>query len=659
MLNWLTGARITDVAEDLNHMPHGEPDDVSRFEEPPETPAPVFAVRAFKQAIFGTPAPQMPTRPAPRERRPSIQEQRRPMPAEARPVLEPPNGREPFSDNAPSSPTKPGILMTPGTQSKNRKQVSFGAQVVDNEGKRGRVTRVGSSNEIPGKFPSPFTPKVEDVPEPRTRTRLTAALLDARESVRGKPKPKARDDADITLDVMEPRSESGRYWKAEYESYAENSEKEIKKLVMKQRITKDFAQAKDEEKTQVTLKLEAEYKRHQEKEKQWELQMQDMKEKLRQAMAENAKTSMESAVLKRQLEGLKHELESKNATSDKVVVDTVEPVRMEKRQSIDEEELSRPMSFGNTTRLAIAQFGEPENLPSFSHAPATAKVLPRRRSHRERTLSANDSSADHVPSELLFDGLLNGGSKQEPKHSTPRSRSHTHTLASGLAIKDLLNTVPAHPQKNTTNVAPKTSTFLEVPKIKVEPKKSRDRANRGASVGNGTIKTATRTPTRELQSGRTRRPSGEASFGSSTVLQDRDANSPKAPLNVAYVEDAMPTTDKASRGLQKNSQDSIARHARTTSTHETRKLQPDANEGDNYKRGRSPRHEVHTRNQCEENMHPGFVQNFPGNPVRTRSIATRYQVENVDLPDDRRAAAAERLRIRRAAQEKKIGSSGP
>lgn len=46
-----------------------------------------------------------------------------------------------------------GILMTPGTAATRRKTVSFGAHVVDNEGKKSIVPgRSGLPNNCPGNF---------------------------------------------------------------------------------------------------------------------------------------------------------------------------------------------------------------------------------------------------------------------------------------------------------------------------------------------------------------------------------------------------------------------------------------------------------------------------------------------------------------------------
>ncbi|EOA89406.1 hypothetical protein ACJQWK_09354 [Exserohilum turcicum] len=296
MFSWITGPRITNVIEDLQPENNYE----STFIEPPETPAHQFAVKAFKHAIFGTPAPQEADDAAKKgERKAKVNA------ANAK-VFDMPAPRETGPSMSPSKQPG-GILMTPGTASKGRKQVSFGSQVVDNEGKRGNIGRSGIPNDCPGKFPSPWTPgtqlKLDPDSEQRPRTRLTAALLDARTTTQPKlgQKPKARDDSDITIDLGAPRSESGKYWKEQYESYAEKSEKEMKKVIAKQQLAKKFAMKKDGEVTELVTKLEQERKRYRQREMDLEQQNKDLQERLRQAMAENMSSSIEIATLKARL----------------------------------------------------------------------------------------------------------------------------------------------------------------------------------------------------------------------------------------------------------------------------------------------------------------------------------------------------------------------
>ncbi|KAL1642070.1 hypothetical protein SLS58_005658 [Diplodia intermedia] len=285
--------------------------------EPPETPAPIFAARAIKHAIFGTPAP-------PETVRPARVEPKADLPAFSRP-LPPDFGLKNAVD--PDKPRLPGgILSTPGTV-KDRKTVSFGAQVVDNEGKKS--DKAGLPSNCPGKFPSPWTPKVDGLAEepeerPSSSSKLTAKLYEARASSKRTdskaqpqaqpqaqpppgPKPRAKDDGDVTIDVMEPRSESGRYWKEQFLSYAFESDREARKIIRKQQIAKEYARQKDTEALELTEKLETERKRHAQREKELEAKNKDYKERLRQAMAENFQSSTEIAMLKRRLAALEGE----------------------------------------------------------------------------------------------------------------------------------------------------------------------------------------------------------------------------------------------------------------------------------------------------------------------------------------------------------------
>ncbi|KAL1649346.1 hypothetical protein SLS61_006454 [Didymella pomorum] len=294
MFSWITGPRITNVIEDLQAEPAYE----STFIDPPETPAHQFAVKAFKHAIFGTPAPE------------DLNDATRRFETKAKIAAVNAKFTElpaPKTGDLSQSPTKranAGILMTPGTASKGRKTVSFGSQIEDNEGKTSGISRSGIPNNCPGKFPSPWTPgtelKLDSASDKRPRTRLTEALLDARTTTQPKSgqKPKARDDSDITIDLGAPRSESGKYWKEQYESYAERSEKEMKKVVAKQQLAKKFAMKKDGEVTELAQKLEQERRRFRSREKELEQQNKDYQERLRQAIAENTSTSMENAALK-------------------------------------------------------------------------------------------------------------------------------------------------------------------------------------------------------------------------------------------------------------------------------------------------------------------------------------------------------------------------
>lgn len=151
------------------------------------------------------------------------------------------------------SPSKPqGILLTPGTGTSRRKRVSFGRDV---------PSSTGLLNEGEGSNRT------------RPRTRLQEALENSRKrrSVRNSEDDNAKkvdveptedqDDADdlweevdeadrdaeVTVDLNEPRSQSGRYWKTEFQKYHEEARAEMEKLVKYKQLAKSYAQAKDAE----------------------------------------------------------------------------------------------------------------------------------------------------------------------------------------------------------------------------------------------------------------------------------------------------------------------------------------------------------------------------------------------------------------------------
>src|SRR3569833_2632322 len=125
MLGWVL-KRSLDSASDAPAVSPGESsattdprrvankmNDDTQFEQP-DTPAPVFAARAFKTALFGTPA----------------RVDRAPIPAvNTVDVTKDICG----DDKEPKSPANPsGLLLTPVTATARRKRVSFGLVVCDN-----------------------------------------------------------------------------------------------------------------------------------------------------------------------------------------------------------------------------------------------------------------------------------------------------------------------------------------------------------------------------------------------------------------------------------------------------------------------------------------------------------------------------------------------
>jgi len=287
--------------------------------EAPETPAPVFAVRAFKQALFGTPQPAPIT-----EKRRQLGSQSQKQPGSL--TIRNTEKKSKADTSLSSSPTKPqGILLTPGTATLRRKQVTFG-EVVDNEGKK-PIGHSGIPNDCPGKFPSPWTPKTVDHKgqdfDAEEEKGLDTSKLTEEDNISKSSKdvgsisnnsknktaraaktskPRAKDDVDLITTVVDPKSPSGKYWKEQYLSYSANSEGEVKKLIAKVKIAKDYAKKKDEEAIHLRQQLETERRKSQSRERDLEKQLQELQQRLQAVMEKNAKTVEELASLRRQVE---------------------------------------------------------------------------------------------------------------------------------------------------------------------------------------------------------------------------------------------------------------------------------------------------------------------------------------------------------------------
>jgi len=234
----------------------------------------VFAVRAFKHAIFGTPQTTQP-----KARRNSSTDNGRPRHGDnksARPGLNRPKsasdaqtlGRQQYVDipEPLMSPTK-GILLTPGTAAAKKKNVTFGDHVVDNEQKR--PLNNGPDEEGAGDALADDSEPEDDALERQpSRGRLAEALEQARdESKKRRSKGERRskkfadDDLDVPPEYVEPKADSGKYWKREYDIYRTNTQREVKKLITKQKAAKSFAHAKDIQCTELADELRQERKK--------------------------------------------------------------------------------------------------------------------------------------------------------------------------------------------------------------------------------------------------------------------------------------------------------------------------------------------------------------------------------------------------------------
>jgi hypothetical protein len=199
------------------------------------------------------------------------------------------------------SPTKPpGILLTPGTATTRRKTVSFGNEVVDKErnpekgggesqgqgpSKRRASSRATRKTTLTrqleeareGKSSKTATnkPSTELKPQVNVETRRAKA---AAEKVQPAPvkaiKPEksnqellremvagAGHHADVTTDLNEPRSQSGRYWKEQFQSYHDEAKAELRDLLKYKHMAKTYAKERDSDALNLHEKLKEEQRK--------------------------------------------------------------------------------------------------------------------------------------------------------------------------------------------------------------------------------------------------------------------------------------------------------------------------------------------------------------------------------------------------------------
>ncbi|KAK0636269.1 spindle pole body formation-associated protein-domain-containing protein [Bombardia bombarda] len=267
----------------------------------PDTPAPVFALRALRTTLFGTPAARNASERAELARATTAAKNEKKAAAAGGKK----NGNAVVSLPPEKSPIKPpGILLTPGTATARRKRVSFGHDV-----KEGAVvpetSTSGLPDECPGKLPSPWVGgRGGEEKAPKTRLTVilensrtdkpkaaatTATGTDINASAGATPGPQAAAketedaweevdddeldrDPDITVDLNEPHSRSGRYWKSYFEEYHADAKAEMEKLVKYKQLAKSYAKKKDSEAIDLNQKL----KEEQEKVRQMERKVAEM-----------------------------------------------------------------------------------------------------------------------------------------------------------------------------------------------------------------------------------------------------------------------------------------------------------------------------------------------------------------------------------------------
>lgn len=292
MLTWLLGGERSQAGHDVDES----------HEEVPETPAPTFVARAFKTALFGTPAP--PDTPQTDFKNTEKSQERLSLRLN--------------TENFP--PKKPSrILLTPGTATTLRKTVSFDKDVIEIEKSSESDIITKTDNKTSGTY---FDSLGQNLSHNNRKTQLTRRLENAREqsleleaidkdlgsrqenpnlNYPGKTAHKTLfeshvdymsgendfedlrnakkqlnaenkyedeedegdegDEADATTDLNRPHSQSGKYWKSEFENYHKEARLEMRKLLSYKELAKSFAKIKDERSINLAERLKEEQRK--------------------------------------------------------------------------------------------------------------------------------------------------------------------------------------------------------------------------------------------------------------------------------------------------------------------------------------------------------------------------------------------------------------
>lgn len=219
-------------------------------------------MRALKTALFGTPAP--------RERRTTAK-------IAADKAAHQNGNRQAAIDKSPARP--PGILLTPGTGTTRRKRVSFGHDVKQGSGGPARTSTTGLPEDVSSKIPTPWVDGDAEMNPSRPKTKLQQAMENSRGIKMLQEGSSERDvasstkepedaweevdddsefEADVTTDLNEPHSRSGKYWKSYFETYHTDAKAEMEKLVKYKHLAKSYAKMKDAEALELNEKLKEE-----------------------------------------------------------------------------------------------------------------------------------------------------------------------------------------------------------------------------------------------------------------------------------------------------------------------------------------------------------------------------------------------------------------
>ncbi|KAI1853731.1 hypothetical protein JX266_001715 [Neoarthrinium moseri] len=282
MLGWALKKGIQSATGATNAPP--EEGDTTQIDVP-DTPAPVFAARAIRHAIFGTPAPAKDGPPSDPRR-------------DATDATGPDAAMK--DSRSPAKPT--GILLTPGTATARRKRVSF-----DQDTKAG--TNGDAAQTVDALKKLTLQQRLEESRVKKSKSNNTGSKPQGQRKAGGSTKPvetveDGTDDEwedeicnhDVTVDLNEPHSRSGKYWKSEFSKYADDARVEMEKLVKYKHLAKCYAQKKDAEAVDLNQKL----KEEQEKVVKMEKKIKDLASQLGGTQGK-APTVSENAALEKKL----------------------------------------------------------------------------------------------------------------------------------------------------------------------------------------------------------------------------------------------------------------------------------------------------------------------------------------------------------------------
>ncbi|KAL6878985.1 spindle pole body formation-associated domain-containing protein [Trichoderma novae-zelandiae] len=285
MLGWMLGRG--------DNAPDAVDGDTTLLDQP-DTPAPVFAARSLKSALFGTPIRDAQRSSRDRKTAKSIS-----VAAE-------------HGLDTPLKPPPQGILLTPGTGTSRPKRVSFNHELAttktispNNEGAAvGKRTRL---SDVLEKARRKSTTNV---------SKTTTPQIVKDESDEEDWEEEEHNDVgdyganDVTLDLNEPRSQSGIYWKEEFEKYHREARAEMEKLLKYKKHLKSYAEEKDLEALQLSQKLKEEQEKVAAMEKKLAESASQMASKRKGETAEIPTTLADSNALVAQLRRRIRELEA-------------------------------------------------------------------------------------------------------------------------------------------------------------------------------------------------------------------------------------------------------------------------------------------------------------------------------------------------------------